>query len=67
MNMFQILTNGLRGFAIFFSVTLFVELFRFLVGMTNSFNIGIMDFYTSLLGIILFILISLTQHLIGDK
>lgn len=63
----KLLVNGLKGFAVFFSLTLFVEFFRVTVGLTKVFNIEIIDFYNSLLGIILFILVTITKHLIGEK
>lgn len=67
MTISKIITNGLRGFALFFSLTIIVEFFRFTVGLTNGFNIEIMDFYNSLLGIVLFMLVTITKHLIGEE
>jgi len=65
MDFTKIITDGLRGFAIFFSISLVVELFRFSVGISNSFSIDIIDFYNSLLEIVLFILVSITKDLIS--
>lgn len=67
MSIAEIIISGLRGFAIFFSITLIVEFFSFSMGFTNSFNIDVIDFYNSLLGIALFSLITITRHIIGEE
>lgn len=63
MNVVKIFTDGLRGFAVIFSIILTVKMFLFLIGVTESLNIEVMDIYNSSVGFILIVITTYTRSL----
>lgn len=63
MNVVRFFTDGLRGFAVVFSIILAVKMFLFLIGVAESLNIEVMDIYHSTVGFILIIINTYTRSL----
>ncbi|MCB0730335.1 MAG: hypothetical protein KDC88_04815 [Ignavibacteriae bacterium] len=66
MKFIKLVTNGLWGFAVFFSVILFTKLFLYISNISISLNIEVIDLYHSLVGMVLFILASMSKQIIKN-
>jgi hypothetical protein len=63
MTFLKIITDGLMGFAFFFTVIFIIKLFMFLLGISHSLDIEVMDIYHSAFGF-LFTLNHYTQRIL---
>lgn len=66
MSFTKIITDGFRGFAVFFSIILVIKSLLFTIDVTNTFSIEVMDVYHSSLGLVLFILNTYSRNLLKD-
>lgn len=66
MAFLKILTDGLMGFALFFTIIFIVKLFLFLTGISNTLNIEVMDIYHSAFGF-LFALNQFTRRILSKS
>ena len=64
---FEPIRTGLYGFSAFFTVLVITKGFSFLLGITDSYSIGMEDVMFSLLGFILFFLLKLLENIKEKK